>query len=139
MASNTARTLHASDRAKMQLGNNHNNFHNTYNITYNATDLTAEIEDETSDEAVDLTEEIIDLTQVTSDPHMGSKRAQDWDSDDHESKRLKFPDDTSESSSESGYDGGDSVDEDEDCEDGEDYVGLSTEDEGEENSDEEYE
>lgn len=70
---------------------------------------------------------------------MGSKRARDWDSDDHESKRLKFPDDTSESSSESSYDGGDSVDEDEHCEDGEDYVGLSTEDEGEENSDEEYE
>ncbi|KAJ4066664.1 hypothetical protein NW756_010175 [Fusarium oxysporum] len=147
MASNTARTLHASDRANMQLGNNHNNCHNTYNNTYNTIDLTTElppilivIEDETSDETADLTEEeIIDLTQDASDPYMGSKRARDWDSDDHESKRLKFPDDTSESSSESSYDGGDSVDEDEQCEDGEHYVGLSTEDEGEENSDEESE
>lgn len=74
MASNTAQTLHASDRANMQLGNNHNNCHNTYNNTYNTIDLTTEfapilivIEDETSDETADLTEEeIIDLTQGRS-------------------------------------------------------------------------
>ncbi|KAK7398732.1 hypothetical protein QQX98_011876 [Neonectria punicea] len=95
------------------------------------------IEDESSDETADLTEEeTIDHTQDTPDPHVGNKRARDWDSDDHESKRLRFPD---ESASESSYDGGDSVDKDEHCEDGEAYVGLSTEDEGEEASDEEYE
>ncbi|KAL6354001.1 hypothetical protein LRP88_00081 [Fusarium phalaenopsidis] len=137
MASNTARTLQASDRASIQLGNNHNNYYKIYNII----DLTTDTDDETSDETVDLTEdEIPDLAQDAPDLYVGGKRARDWDSDDHKSKRLKFlDDDASESSSESGYDEGDSDDEDKHCKYGEDCVGLSTGDEGEEDSDEEHE